>query len=162
MVHAKVVKGGPPAPWVTTFLGGLVGASILSNKSDLFHHYTASQAEASFHLNTGLLLVTASLIPGDGHFRWLEVGGGAILLAGGVRQTFQDRLLMAGSYGMVLNEYLKSHSPEKVVGTLAALVKVLAALAKTPAGSEVPATPSKEPVTENTAETAKAASTPPE
>jgi hypothetical protein len=35
----------------------------------------------------------ASLIPGDGHFRWLEVGAGAILLAGGVRQTFQDRLL---------------------------------------------------------------------
>jgi hypothetical protein len=94
--------------WVTlSFL------SIFSNKSDLFHHYTASQAEASFHLNTGLLLIRASLIPVDAHFRWLEVGAGAILLAGGVRQTFQDRLLMAGSCGMVLNEYLKSHSPEE-------------------------------------------------
>src|ERR1700675_2593511 len=92
---------------------------------------------------------------------WLEGGAGAILLAGGVRQTFQDRLLMAGSHGTVLNEYLKSHSPEKVVGTLAALVKFLAALAKTPSGSEVPATPSKEPATETTTETAKAASTRP-
>jgi hypothetical protein len=157
-VVSKLWKSGP---WFTTFLGGLVGASILSNKSDLFHHYTASQAEESFHLNTGLLLILASLIPGDGHFRWLEVVAGAILLAGGIRQTFQDRLLMAGSYGMVLNDYLKSHSPEKVVGTLAALVKFLAALSKTPAGSEVP-TPSEEAATETTTEAAKAASAPDE
>jgi hypothetical protein len=115
---SKLVKSGP---WFTTFLGGLVGSSILSNKSELFHHYTASEAEASFHLNTGLLLILASLIPGDGHFRGLEVGSGAILLAGGIRLTFQNRLLMAGSYGMVLNDYLKSHSPEKVVGTLVAV-----------------------------------------
>jgi hypothetical protein len=149
-------------PWFTTFLGGLVGASILSNKSELFHHYTASQAETSFHLNTGLLLITDSLIPGDGHFRWLEVGAGAILLAGGVRLTFQNRLLMAGSYGMVLNDYLKSHSPEKVVGTLAALLKIVATLAKTPAGSEVPTAPSpaNEAATETTTETVEAVSTP--
>jgi hypothetical protein len=157
---AKWVRNSPP--WFTTFLGGLVGASILSNKSELFHHYTASQAEAAFHLNTGLLLITASLIPGDGHFRWLELGAGAILLAGGVRQTFQNRLLMAGSYGMVLNDYLKSHSPDKVVGTLVAVLKLLATLAKTPAGSEVPTAPSpaEEAATETTTETAEAVSTP--
>ena len=113
-------------------------------------------------VNTGLLLITASLIPGDGHFRWLEVGAGAILLAGGVRHTFQNRLLMAGSYGMVLNDYLRSQSPEKVVGTLAALLKILATLAKTPAGSEVPTAPSPatEAATETTTETAQAVSTP--
>jgi len=143
-------------PWFTTFLGGLVGASILSNKSDLFHHYTASKSEAAFHLNTGLLLITASLIPGDGHFRLLEVGAGAILLAAGLRQTSESSLLMAGSFGMVLNDYLKSHSPEKVVGTLVALLKVTAALAKTPVGSEVPTTssPAKDAAAETTRETA--------
>jgi len=152
---SKLVKSGP---WFTTFLAGLVGASILSNKSDLFHHYTASQAEASFHLNTGLLLVMASLIPGDGYFRWLEVGAGVILLAGGIRLTLQEHLLMAGSFGMVLNDYLKSHSPEKVVGTLAALVKILAKLAQTPAGSEAPAAPS--PPEEAAPETTTTVSTP--
>ena len=158
-VVSKLIKSGP---WFTSFLGGLLGASILSNKSDLFHHYTASQAEESFHLNTGLLLVVASLIPGDGHFRWLEVGAGAILLAGGIRRTFQSHLLMAGSFGMALNDYLTSHSPEKVAGTLAALVKILALLAKTPDGSEVPTapTPATEAATETTTETAKAVSTP--
>lgn len=156
-VVSKLMRSGP---WFTTFLGGLVGASILSNKSDLFHHYTASQAEESFHLNTGMLLIMASLIPGDGHFRVLEVVAGAILLADGIRQKSQDRLLMAGSYGMVLNDYLKSHSPEKVVGTLAALVKFLAALAKAPAGSEVPTTPATEAATGTPAETAQTASTP--
>ena len=156
---AKLMRS---APWFSHFVGGLVGASILSNKSDMFHHYTASQAEESFHLNTGLLLITASLIPGNGHFRWLEVGAGAILLAGGIRQSFQARVLRAGSYGMVLNDYLTSHSPEKVVGTLAALLKLLATLAKTPAGSEVPTapTPATEAATETTTETAKAVSTP--
>jgi hypothetical protein len=145
----KLMNSGP---WVTTFFGGLVGASILSNKSDLFYHYTASQAESSFHLNTGLLLILTSLIPGDGQFRLLEAVAGVILLAAGIRQTLKDHLLMAGSYGMVLNDYLKSQSPEKVVGTLAAIVKVLAALAKVPAGSEVP--PHTSTPAENAAEVA--------
>ena len=160
-VVSKLARSGP---WFTTFLGGLVGASILSNKSDLFHHYTASQAEESFHLNTGLLLIVASLIPGDGHFRVLEVGAGAILLAGGIRQMFQDHLLMAGSFGMVLNDYLKSYPPEQVVGVLLALAKLLAKLAKTPAGAEVPtdASPAKEAATETPTGTPEAASTPTE
>lgn len=154
----KLVNSGP---WFMTFMAGLVGASILSNRSDLFHHHTASQAEESFHLNTGLLLIMASLIPGDGHFRVLEVGAGAILLAGGIRQKFQDHLLMAGSFGMVLNDYLKSHSPEQVVGVLLALSKLLVKLAKTPVGAEVPTDASvKEAATETTTETANAASTP--
>jgi hypothetical protein len=144
-------------PWFTNFLGGLMGASILSNKSDTFHHYTASKSEAAFHLNTGLLLITASLVPGDGHFRVLEVGAGAILLAGGVRQTSENSRLMAGFLGMALNDYLKSHSPEKVLGTLVTLLKVGATLAKTPAGSEVPAAPfpAEEAATETTTETAE-------
>jgi hypothetical protein len=152
-VVSKLVKSGP---WFTSFLGGLLGASILSNKSDLFHHYTAGLAETSFHLNTGLLLITASLIPGDGHFRWLEIGAGAILLANGIRKTFESRLITAGSFGMVLNDYLTSHSPEKVVGTLLVLLKIFGTLAKTPAGSQVPteSASAKEAAAETTGETA--------
>jgi hypothetical protein len=73
-------------------------------------------------------------------------------------------VLRAASYGMALNDYLTSHSPEKVVGTLAALVKLLGTLATTPVGSEVPTTPTPatEAATETTTETAKGVSTPDE
>jgi hypothetical protein len=70
---------------------------------------------------------------------------------------------MAGSFGMVLNEYLKSHPPEQVLGVVLALAKLLAKLAKTPAGAEVPiddSSTAKKAATETTTETANTASTP--
>lgn len=144
--------------WFKNLLVGMAGASVLSNKSDLFHHYTASKAESSFHLNTGLLLILASLIPGDGNFRALEALSGAILLAAGIKQTFEHHLLMAGFFGTVINEYLTRQSPEKVIGTLAGILKFLFTLAKVPAGSEaVPpaASPTQEVPGEPTPETAQ-------
>jgi hypothetical protein len=151
--------------WFKNLLVGMAGASVLSNKSDLFHHYTASKAESSFHLNTGLVLILASFIRGDGNFRGLEAFAGAILLAAGIKQTFENRLLMAGSFGMVINEYLMGQSPEKVIGILAGILKFLVRLAKIPAGSEVvpPASSATKNATEEaTEEIPKAASAPEE
>jgi hypothetical protein len=118
-----------------TFFVGLLGGSLLSNQFQIFDHYTAQEAGASFHLSTGLALVVCSLIPGDGHFRVVEAAAGVILLFQGIIETSETDMILASSYGLSLNSYLTSLKPEQLSAGLKVALQIIINLSKTPAGA---------------------------
>jgi hypothetical protein len=118
-------------PRVRTFFAGVIGGSILSNKFQVLDHYTANEAGAAFHLNTGLLLITCSLIPGDGRFRLIEIVAGLILLLYGVKARKEGGVIVSSSYGIALNNYLTSLTPEQLSSALKLGIQVVAKLAQT-------------------------------
>jgi hypothetical protein len=117
------------------FVGGLVGASILSSKSDLFQHYVAHEAASQFHLCTGVVFILGAAVPGDGVFRILEAIVGAVLLIYGITHLFESENMVAGMLGVTLNEYLSGLQPGQLGAGLKSGWMILQTLAKTPASA---------------------------
>jgi hypothetical protein len=124
----------------TAFLAGLVGGSVLANKSQVMDHFTAYDNLIYFHVNTGLAFAICSLIPGDGNFRLLEGAAAAILLLRGITYILGAGQLTAGLLGVILNTYLADLSLEQVSAGLKTVWSLFVKLSVVPPTS-APATP---------------------
>jgi hypothetical protein len=121
--------------WARSFFAALLGGSIFSTKFQILDHYTAHEAGAAFHLSMGSVLITCSLIPGDGSFRILELAAGLVLLISGIKASYETESLIAGSFGLSLNSYLAGLTPEQQANVFKVGMAIIAKLSQTPANA---------------------------
>ena len=79
------------------------------------------QADASFHLTTGIALLAAATIPGDGHLRWLELLIGIGMLGAGIRKIKEYKHQALGFVGVGVANVFARMSPEQLSMAAAAL-----------------------------------------
>ena len=126
------------------FLGGMVVGPLLSGKSRNFEYFIGFRVQILFNLSTGLLLSVVAVIPGDGNFRFLEIGVGIVLLLRGIIAMRNQTGIVAGIAGMAIGERLGELPIAELVSIAAAVAKVLSHLGQPQAANQ--ATPPASPV----------------
>jgi hypothetical protein len=127
----KIFDKTPSKEWpaeVNTFVGGLVGGSMLTGKTPLYEYYAGLSSKISFSLSAGVVAIGAACIPGDGSFRFAEAAAGVVLIAAGVCAAREEDQMVAGMLGAMLGNVLSSVPLEKLLSNSATILKVWSAI----------------------------------
>jgi hypothetical protein len=127
------------------FVGALVSGAVLF-KFQLMDHYTAHKAAVTFHISTGLVLITCSFIPGDGNFRSLEFWAGLILLIAGFRATRDAQDMFPSAAGLALSSFISNLTPDQFSVVAKVVAGVVTKLYETPNPAATPAAAADPPV----------------
>jgi hypothetical protein len=102
------------SPQVTHILQTVFTDGVIMATPGLTDRLSLTQADTNFHLTTGIALLTAATIPGDGHLRWLELLIGIAMFGGGLRKLkyYKDEAL--GLVGVGLANVIGRMSQEQL------------------------------------------------
>lgn len=90
-----------PSPQIKKMLSAVITDGAVLATPGLADRLSLGKADAGFHLGTGMALLVAACVRGDGALRWLELTVGlAMLTAAFLRgQEYQDQLLSTVAIG---------------------------------------------------------------
>jgi hypothetical protein len=111
-------------PEIQKMILGAASEGVLLATPGLFDRLVLVKADAAFHLGTGMALLIAALIPGDGSLRWLEALAGLVMIRVAIwkGKEFEDRVLHHTGIGYA-NVFARM-TPQQFV-TAAAIMKSL-------------------------------------
>ena len=115
-------------PQAMKVLGGLFITPLITETGKAAEYVAVAYAEVYFRLSTGLVLIVASMIPGDGRMRLWEAVAGVLLSGYGVVATVQARGITLGMFGSVAVSALANSTEEQrkvILPLLPILMRVL-------------------------------------
>ncbi|HEY8224244.1 MAG TPA: hypothetical protein VIG25_03125 [Pyrinomonadaceae bacterium] len=107
------------------FVGGTILGAATAGKFRMLEYFAGQRAQYLFNLSTGLLLMLAATIHGDGNLRLLEASLGLILLVRGFTVMRNAMLAVSGLFGVAVGERLTEVPLERVLQVSLVILKLL-------------------------------------
>jgi len=101
-------------PEIQKMLIAMATDGVLMSTPGLIDRLSVIQADGGFHIGTGMALLVAAFIPGDGHLRWLEAIFGLLMFSAGVLKGRKYNEEVLGMIGVGWANLLGRMTPQQI------------------------------------------------